>query len=225
MREYQLLLWASVAFVLTHFIMSHPLRPALSRFFKGNVFLVFYSLVSLGTFGWMIWEFARAPKEAPLWDAGDVGWALASLFTLLAAILFTGSFGGNPALPNAEAGKLAAREPHGIFLVTRHPMMWAFALWAVAHIIVAPRPDVFILMGAIIFLALVGAKAQEGKKARMIGVEWDMWRRKTTYWPRFTYLVVAGPGPWIAGILIWLAVTYAHPWLGWPVAGIWHWLG
>ncbi len=220
-----MLLWASLAFVGTHFILSHPLRPALSRFFKGNVFLAFYSLVSIGTFGWMIWEFSRAPKPVPLWNAGDVGWALASLLTLVAAILFVGSFAGNPALPNPEAGKLAAREPHGIFLVTRHPMMWGFALWAVAHIVVAPRPDIFILMGAIIFLALAGAKAQEGKKARMIGVEWDVWRRKTSYWPRFTYLFVAGPGPWAGGLLIWLGATYAHPVLGWPIAGIWRWLG
>lgn len=220
-----MLVWASLAFVGTHFILSHPLRPALSRFFKGNVFLAFYSLVAFGTFGWMIWEFVRAPKVASLWNAGDVGWAMASLLTLVAAIFFVGSFAGNPALPGPEAGKLAAREPHGIFLVTRHPMMWSFALWSVAHIVVAPRPDVFILMGTILFLALAGAKAQEGKKARMIGVEWDIWRRKTTYWPRFTYLFAAGALPWAGGLLIWLAATYAHPMLGWPVAGIWRWLG
>lgn len=173
----------------------------------------------------MIWEFSRVPKLAPIWDAGDAGAAIASALTLIAAILFAGAFAGNPALPGPESGQLAAREPHGVFLVTRHPMMWAFAQWGIAHILVAPRLDVLILMGSIIFLALAGAKAQEYKKASLIGVQWDIWRRKTTYWPRLSSIFQTGVIPWVSGVIIWLAATWFHPHLGWPVAGIWRWVG
>lgn len=225
MRDYNLLFLACLAFIGSHFILSHPLRPALSRFFKEPVFLIFYSLVAFATFGWAMWEFVNAPKLTPLWTVGDIGWGVASLLTLIASVLFVGSFSGNPSLPNPEAGKLAAREPHGVFLVTRHPMMWGFALWGAAHILVAPRPDVFIFIGSIVFLALVGAKTQEMKKTRMMGVEWDMWRRKTSYWPRLGGLLHAGWWPWVGGIALWLVATYAHPAMNWPVVGIWRWVG
>ena len=154
-------------------------------------FLGFYSLVSLATLGWMIWSFRKAPAGAYLWAPSDVIWAASSLLTLLAAVFYCGSMIRNPALPNPnpDASKaLAARSPSGMFLVTRHPMMWGFALWGVAHILVAPRTDNFIFVGSIIFLALVGAWAQERKKIATLGGGWRSWQARTSYWPRLSQL-------------------------------------
>jgi uncharacterized membrane protein len=118
---------------------------------------------------------------------------------------------------------MAAQQPFGVFKVTRHPMMWGFALWGVAHILVAPRVDNFIFAGSIIFLALVGAKAQEIKKAKLMGVEWDAWLRKTSYGLQLSALGRVGFGPWIAGLLLWAVATWAHPYLGFAGAGLFRW--
>lgn len=218
-----MLVVASAAFVGTHFLMSHPMRKEMVRIFRPNGFTLVYSLVSLATFSWMVLEFGRAPKAGPYWPVGDILWAVTCILTLIAAVLFVGSLVRNPSFPGASE-KLAAQQPSGVYRVTRHPMMWSFALWGVAHIIVAPRPDNFILSGAIIFLALAGAKAQEIKKARLVGVEWDAWLRKTTFRIQFGQLLTAGWAPWAAGLALWLGASWAHQYWGGFAAGVFRWL-
>lgn len=216
MNDYLMLAAACMAFVGSHFLMSHPLRAFLLRRFRANGFMLFYSAVSLLTFAWMAFEFVRAPKEAYAWPVGDVVWIAASIITLVAAVLFTGSFVRNPSLPGMPDA-MAAQKPFGVFKATRHPMMWGFALWGVAHILVAPRFDNFLFSGSIIFLALVGAKGQEIKKRKLNGVEWDSWLRRTRFGIRPDGLLRAGWGPWLGGVLLWTAATWAHPY--WGVAG------
>ena len=218
-----MLILASAAFVGSHFWMSHTVRAKMVRRFGEGGFAIIYSVVSLALFFWMIFEFGRAPKETPFWVVGDIVWALASLLTLLAAVLFAGSLVRNPSLPGASEN-LAAQKPAGVFKVTRHPMMWGFALWGIAHILVAPRTDNFIFCGGIIFLALVGSKAQERKKARMIGVGWGTWLRQTSFFPKVTALARIGQVPWVVGTVLWVTATWAHPYLGVAGAGLFRWL-
>ena len=229
MDGYASLVAACASFVGTHFLMSHPLRPRLVTGLGNGGFLGFYSLVSLSTFGWMVWSWRQAPASDYYWQPGDLIWAIASLLTLFAAVFFAGSLIGNPALPSPEVDevegrKLAAKSPTGMFLVTRHPMMWSFALWGVAHILVAPRIDSFIFVGSIIFLALVGARAQETKKERALGTGWVTWESRTSYFPRLSQLSRIGWRLWVAGIAMWLTVTWAHNFFGPYSAGLFRWL-
>lgn len=218
-----MLILASLAFVGTHFLLSHPLRARFVYVFKAGGFLLVYSLVSLVTFAWMVMEFQRAPKDAALWPAGDIVWAVATVLMLLASILFVGSFVRNPSLPGMPDA-MAAQKPSGVFKVTRHPMMWSFALWGVAHILVAARPDNLIFSGAIVFLALAGAKAQEIKKAKLVGVEWDSWLRQTSFGLRLGQLGNVGLLSFAAGLILWFAASWAHGYFGGFPAGIFRWL-
>lgn len=224
MGDYLTLVAASLSFVGSHFLMSHQLRAALVRRFGANGFMLAYSVVSLVTFVWMIFEFGRAPKAESFWPVGDVVWIAASLLTLVSAVLFSGSFIRNPSLPGVPDA-LAAQAPSGVFKVTRHPMMWGFALWGIAHILVAPRVDNFIFAGSLVFLALVGSKAQEIKKRNIKGGQWDAWLRRTHFMVRPGALPKVGVGPWIAGTLIWAAATWAHPYWGVAGAGVFRWVG
>ena len=92
MSHYLFLVAASILFVGSHFLMSHPWRADMVRRFGANGFLGLYSLVSFATFGWMLLEFGRAPKGDALWPASDAVWIVASVLTLVAAVLFSGSF-------------------------------------------------------------------------------------------------------------------------------------
>lgn len=220
------LIAASVSFVGLHFAMSHPLRAPLVKALKPIGFQAIYSLVALGTFGWMVVAFRAAGSAGtPLWNGtGDLAWAFASLLTLVAGVLFVGSFMGNPALPDPRAAALADKPVHGVFHVTRHPMMWGFALWALAHSLVSPTPRGLVLCGAIAFLALVGSHLQDRKKVALMGEHWGGWEAKTSYWPKPGGLAKAGAVPWIGGVALWLVATWAHiPALLMP-AGPWRWL-
>lgn len=223
MGDYLTLVAASISFVGSHFLMSHQLRAALVRRFGANGFMLVYSVVSLVTFVWMIFEFGRAPKAEGFWPVGDLVWIAASLLTLVAAVLFSGSFIRNPSLPGVPDA-LAAQTPSGVFKATRHPMMWGFALWGIAHILVAPRPDNFIFAGSLVFLALVGSKAQEIKKRNVMGGQWDAWLRRTHFMVQLGALPKVGVGPWIAGLVLWAVATWAHPYWGVAGAGLFRWL-
>ena len=218
---------ASVAFLGTHFALSHPLRAPLVGKLGTAGFQGLYSLVALATFGWMVWAFRTVgPGGAAQWNGqGDAPWALASVLTLLAAVLLVGSFIGNPALPSPGAKELAAKGVHGVFHVTRHPMMWSFALWALAHILVSPTPRSVILAKAIAILALLGAHLQDRKKSALMGSTWTDWEARTSYWPSLGGLAKAGAVPWLGGIALWLAATWGHLWLNYVPAGIWRWIG
>ncbi len=220
------LIAASVTFLGTHFALSHPLRAPLVKAIGAAGFQIVYSLVALASFGWMIWAFrAVGPGGVLLWNgSGDVLWAVTSVLTLLALTLFLGSLARNPALPAPGAEKLAVLEPRGAFLVTRHPMMWGFALWALAHILVSPTPRSLVLAGAILFLALVGAHLQDGKKQVLMGTAWSQWESRTSYWPRWGNFAQIGWKLWLAGLAGWLLATWAHIWLGYIPAGVWRWI-
>lgn len=219
------LIAAAVTFVGTHFVLSHPLRTPLNNVFGAKGFMAIYSLVAFGSFGWMIMAFRAAPAGTPAWDGtGNGHWAFASLLTLLAGILLVGSFRGNPALPDPRARDAIARGAHGVFKVTRHPMMWSFALWAMAHVVIAPTARVLVLAGAIGLLALLGAHLQDRKKEALMGADWAKWEAQTSYWPRLERIAGAGPVPLLGGLVLWLAATWAHiPTLYVP-AGVWRWL-
>ena len=221
------LLAASIAFVGTHFALSHPLRAPIVSKIGENGFRGLYSLVALATLVWTVSAFrAAGPGGIPAWNGmSDIIWIAASAIMLVASVMLAGSFIGNPALPAPGAEKLAAKEPHGVFRITRHPMMWSFALWAAVHALVSPTPRQFILAGAIGFLALVGAHMQDRKKEVLMGSAWTGWEAKTSYWPRFGALLKAGPAAWIGGIAIWLLATFGHIHANGIPAGIWRWVG
>ncbi|HNJ48437.1 MAG TPA: NnrU family protein [Novosphingobium sp.] len=222
-----MLVAAAVTFVGTHFALSHPLRGAVTRAVGEKGFQGVYSLVALASFGWMALAFRAAPGlAAPLWDGqGEPAWTMASALTLLAGVLLVGSFQGNPALPTPDAAALAAKGPHGVFHITRHPMMWAMALWAAAHALVAPTPRVLVLTAAIALLALAGSHMQDRKKEAAMGEAWAGWEAKTAFWPRLGGLTQVGAVPWLGGAALWLAATWAHIWLAYVPAGIWRWVG
>lgn len=218
---------ASVAFVGTHFALSHPLRMPLVARIGENGFRGLYSLVALATFLWAVMAFrAVGPGEQSLWDgSGEAIWIVATLVMFLASVLLAGSFIGNPAMPAPGAAALAARGPHGVFHVTRHPMMWSFALWAATHILLSPTPRQLVLAGSLGFLALAGAHMQDRKKEVLMGEAWTEWEAKTSYWPRFGQLGKAGAVAWIGGVIIWLAATFGHIHANGIPAGIWRWIG
>jgi uncharacterized membrane protein len=218
------LIAASTAFVGTHFALSHPLRAPLVSRIGGAAFQGLYSIVALATFVWIILAFRAVPPAAPLWNGmGDALWILASLLTLIASVLLLGSFFGNPALAAPGAAALASQEPRGVFLSTRHPMMWSFALWAVSHALVSPTPRSLVLTGAIAVLALVGAHLQDRKKAELMGAAWQGWQSRTNFGPRLGRLLWAGWLPWLGGLALWLAATWAHGPINGMMAGVWRW--
>ena len=221
---------AAVAFVGSHFVLSHPLRRPLVSAIGEKGFLGVYSLVAFATLGWLIAAYLKAPLTAPLWSAGDGVWAIATVVMLIASILLMGSLIRNPALPTGGRPTAFPQAALGVYAVTRHPMLWSFVLWGLCHIAVFPVAKSNIVAAAIVVLALVGAALQDRKKEQLQPELWPEWESKTSYLP-FAAIAAGrarlggfGLHALLGGFVVWLVATWAHmPLTGWA-AGIWRWL-
>jgi uncharacterized membrane protein len=220
---------AAFAFLAGHFALSHPLRLRLVGALGEAGFILLYSLVAALTLGWMALEDMALTDEFPLWIAPDWWWPVASALMLVALVLLVGAFIRNPAFPHPGAAMKAPAAARGVFAVTRHPMNWAFALWALVHLSLWGTPGNLIVAGAILVLAIGGSIAQDRKKARVLGRPWLDWQARTSFLP-FAALFAgrarwrdAGPG-WIAsvgGFVLWLAIVTFHAPTVSPVVLIW----
>ena len=214
---------ASAAFVGTHFLMSHPLRAGMVRLLGARGQLGVYSLVSIATLWWMshVYGAALAAAPLPLWDLGQAGWIAATVLMWLGSILFVGSLRRNPAFPTGGAKMTHIGKPRGVFAITRHPMMWGFALWALVHAIVNPSAAALVVSTAIAILALGGSAGQDAKKQKLLGSVWRDWMRRTSFVPFGRGVASPGLFALLGGTLLWLAATWAHGALGYRPAGIW----
>lgn len=222
-RSLVMLAAANIAFVGSHFAMSHPLRDPMVRAFGDKGFTSVYTLVSLATLGWVYFAFIAAP-DADLPGSGEAGWIIATLLTWPAMVLLAGSVIGNPALPTAQAEAQARAAPRGVFRVTRHPMMWGIGLWAISHLVLFWSTRTMITAFAIGVLALLGAHLQDRKKAVLMGNAWAEWSAKTSYWPRWGRIFGVGPVPLAAGTALFLLASFIHLWRAGIPAGVLRWL-
>ena len=209
---------ATLAFVGTHLLMSHPLRPGLVARLGEQGFLGVYSLISLATLGWMIFAYRVGTDADPLWLAPLAWWPFASGIMLVASILLVGSFARNPAFPHPGAKPRDIPPPRGVFAITRHPMNWSFMLWALVHLSLSGSPRNVVVAGGILILAFLGSLGQDRKKVRLLGETWRGWMAKTSFVPFGALL--AGEAPWrnaapspgalVGGVLLWAVVTSYH---------------
>ena len=212
------------AFVGTHLLMSHPWRASMVRLMGQGGFLGFYSIISLVTFSAAVIAFGKAPSSPLLWDGQAlVPWILASLLTLVASALFLASLSGNPALAGTDVAGLSTRLPHGAFKVTRHPMMSAFTLWGIAHILVAPSARTLIFAGGMIALAIIGSRGQDAKKVALYGQDWRVWMKRTNFLPNPAALGHLG-AYWLGAVPLWLLLTWLHLKMALIPAGLWLWI-
>ena len=209
---------SALLFVGLHFLLSHPLRAPLVRRMGEGPFRLLYSVIAAVTFGSMIYFYNVIGREPQIWAVSEAYWLGGTLLMWLGAILFVGSFVGNPALPGARR---PAGPPRGVFAITRHPMMWGFALWGIVHLMVVATAKALVFDSAIIFLALVGAAMQDRKKRALMGETWHEWSAQTAFVPFTRGIASPGLFAFVGGTVLLLLATWLHP----MPTGPWRWLG
>jgi uncharacterized membrane protein len=205
------------AFVLTHIGMATAAsRDGIVARFGEKGFQGLYALVSFALLGAAMYVY-RDLEPVPLWVAPTGAWHVATLVMLLASILFVGSV--TPANKALAGVPVTDRPASGVLRITRHPMMWSFALWAVVHATLSGSLPTVILALGVGALALLGAAHQDLKKRRLLGETWARYERETSYWPFGAQL--AGRQPWgalwpglvpvLGGVALWALLTFVHP--------------
>jgi uncharacterized membrane protein len=121
-------LWlATLAFTITHFVPSTPLKPGLLRTIGEKGYMAVYNLVALLTLAWMIYAFVKAPV-IPVWSGAGLGWVPLVVMPVALALLAGGFMVRNPTLYGMQNALQSEQPARGVLRVTRHPIMWAIAL-------------------------------------------------------------------------------------------------
>ena len=186
-------------------------------------FMTAYSIVALATLAAAIWAYRQAPV-VPLWDLGRARFWIAMLGMVAASVLFVAGISqANPTRVMARFEAAEADPAPGILKVTRHPVMWAFGLWALAHLQANGHLAALILFGGIGLEALGGTRRIDAKRARRDPQGFARFAAATSNIPFAAILggrqsIVAAAtevgGLRIGlGLLVYAALVYAHPWI------------
>ena len=172
--------WAEFGGVMLLFLGSHAiaalpwLRNAAIEKFGAVPYRTLYSLLSLALLIWLIRAAARAPY-IPLWEVADWQFLVPNL--AMPAVCLLIAFGIAAPNPFSLGGRKAgfSFESPGIAGLSRHPLLWGLAIWALAHIV--PNGDVahVILFGLFAAYAIAGTIIFDRRRQREMGLA--TWKR------------------------------------------------
>lgn len=216
---------ACAAWFLLHLLVAGLWRPALAARLGENGFRGLFSLLSALSLGAMIWTYTQAPVLW-LWSPGPALNAIAALLMLPAFLLAVAALRpSNPTLAGTDLLLGDLLPDIGITRVTRHPMLWAFVLWALAHMLANGDLATLLLAGAVLLTALNGMVSIDRKKRRKLGEAYLAFERKTSIVPFAAILQgrnefrarEIGWATLILGLLLYAGVFWLHGQLGRPI--------
>lgn len=213
-------LLALTAFLAAHVVPARTgLRGALVARFGERAYLFGYSLLSLALLAWLIAAAIRAPV-VPLWPVSLSHYWIALVLMLPASMLIVG--GAATSNPLSVSFASAGYDPAapGLVGVTRHPLLWGFALWALAHVLPNGEAVPLIMFGGFGLFALSGMLIIDRRKRRQLGDEWERLAAPTSALPFAAWFRDPVARRWRAGAAVvtlaggaalYLVLLWLHP--------------
>lgn len=232
--------WGSFAAAMGLFLLAHalpvrpPVRPWLVHRLGERGFTLGYSLISLLLLGWLVLEAGRAPF-VPLWPwAPWQSWVPNFIMPVVILLVALAVGVPNPLSFGGARPQDFDPERPGIVGVARHPLLWALALWALAHLVPNGNLAHALLFGLFALFAFLGMRMIDRRRRQLLGaVEWQRLAARSSDWP-FQALL---DGRWrprlgpidaslptarlLAAFLAWGGLMATHGWLigvpSWPI--------
>lgn len=199
-----MLLIAALVWLVVHLGVSGTrLRDVIAARIGETAFRGLFSLVSLGAIIFLVRGWSVALTE-PLWFTPNwLRWILV-LAMLPAFLLFVASTSQpNPTMVSGGG----VRPPRGITRITRHPMLWSFAIWAAVHVIGNGDSASLIFFGTFLVTALAGMPSIDAKMARRDPAAWRALSATTSAVPFAA--ILAGRNQLVIREIGWLTPTIA----------------
>ena len=215
------LVFAALFFIISHIgLATEPMRGILIKAFGRTFYFFLFSIVSIVALVWLMIAFAGAPY-AQIWSPpGELRYVPLAIMPF-ACLFFVAGISTSHATVLSD-GKLSksAIETLGILRITRHPLMWAFALWGLSHMAANGNQADLILFGTVTILALVGMVRLDSKHKKTQGARFEALAATTSLIPFAAILsgrnklALKEIGVWeIAGALaLYAALILSHQW-------------
>lgn len=176
------LIAAALAFVLGHLVMSSiPVRTPFEKRLGANAYQGIYSLLVIAALVWVVLAYRAAPYVELFRAAPWTRW-IPNIVMPVAMIFLICSFTTrSPTMAGQE--KAIDVEPQGILRITRHPMLWSFALWGLAHMTANGDIASLILFSSMTTLAIVGMNHIDARRRIKLGDAWNSFAEKTSLVP------------------------------------------
>lgn len=210
---------------LTLFVAAHVLparlglRPRAVAAIGERSYLILYSAVSLALLAWLVAAATGAPI-VPLWPTSLFFYHVALALMLPASMLLVGGMiAPNPLSISFGAGGYDPERP-GLAGVTRHPLLWGFALWAVTHILANGELVPLIMFGFFALMAFGGMAILDRRKRRQLGARWTELAASTSVLPFAAWTRNRRARRWRAaelavtlfgGVAFYLLLLWLHP--------------
>jgi uncharacterized membrane protein len=167
---------AFATFLLLH---SIPALPALRAGIIGRLgrpaYLVGYSAASVAALVWLF-SAALSLDYIPLWDLRP--WQAAVTFVLApfgGFLVVAGLLSRNPLSITIRSSD----EVGAVARITRHPVLWGFAIWASGHIVANGDLRSLLLFGGFALFALGAIPMTEKRARRRLGDRWSALSQST----------------------------------------------
>ncbi|HWP01066.1 MAG TPA: NnrU family protein [Methylococcus sp.] len=216
------LLFAASFFVGLHFVVAGTqLRTlCIGKIGERNYRIVFSALSLLGLF-WLIQAYRNAD---PLEIWGTPAWSrpLAALLMLPAFLLVV--LGITTPHPIAVSGEKRPQRDdlaRGVLRITRHPLPWGAAIWALAHLLANGDAASLVLFGSLLLLVLGSMRSIDAKRRKTYGEHWERFAAVTSVLPFGAIrggrnrLVWHEFKVWQLGLAVvaYVLMFFLHPWL------------
>jgi len=210
---------ALALFGATHFLPSHrPLRDRLIGALGRRAYFALYGTVSTVLLVWLVLAAGRAPFIAVFDPAPWMRWVPNLAMPVASALLALGvafpypyTLGGRRSAPVDPAAP-------GLAALTRHPALWALALWGAAHAMANPDLAHLILFLGFAAVSLGAMRLFDARAAAADPAVWPALRETTAI---LSFRPLADPR-WLraqgrallvrlaAGVVLYVALYHSH---------------
>lgn len=212
---------AALVFVLAHRLISGApaMRAWMVRRLGERPFQAAFSLLSLALTAWLVWSYLAAlpPRlvAPPLLLQGIVqGVSLFACYLIMAGLTTK-----NPTIAGLADAARQADAVHGVIRLTRHPFLVGIVIVAGAHLLVRHALADWVFFGSLAVVALTGMPSIDAKRARVLGPDWDAFRRATSVVPGLAILAGQQTLRWrdigvmrpALGLLLFALASLVHP--------------
>ena len=208
-------------FTAMHGISSTRLRPWFIARFGRKAFMLLLSALTTILFIWMWFAYRRATHdvETVLW-VSDMNIRIFSAAIMYIAILLLVWMASNRprVLISGEHLLHDEKDVRGVLRITRHPMMWPLAMWALVHMLNNGDAAGLLYFGYFAVLATGGTLMIDARRKRHMGAGWAAIAAVSSNVPFAAiisgrnHLDLRELGWWrpLAAFFIWAAILHFH---------------